>query len=83
MQALTSMVPASLRIKREETKVKPVRPKGPEVGAGFGLAPVSKPAVAVPPAAARIAAPSATTGISTDAKYMEFMKSMNDLGAFE
>ena len=41
------MVPASLRIRRDELKPKP-RPKGPEIGSGFGLAHVSKPATVAP-----------------------------------
>ena len=74
------MVPASLRIKREELKPKP-KARAPEIGAGFGLAPVSRPAavVPVPPASASLSSKPA----GTDAKFLEFMQTMNELGAFE
>ena len=79
------MVPASLRIRRDETKAKP-RPKAPDVGVGFGLAPVSKPApaplAAVACGGAAGAADSAVP-LSTDSKYFEFLQTMNELGAFE
>jgi hypothetical protein len=57
---------------------------------GFGLAPVSRPAQLAPlpsssavPAPAPSAPSAAAPPASTDAKYLEFMATMGDLGAFE
>jgi hypothetical protein len=84
------MVPASLRIKRAEPKPKHVKPRGPDVGPGFGLAPVPKPASLMGCSSSSNGLPSSNANqgssaapLSTDSKYMEFMQTLNDLGAFE
>lgn len=77
------MVPASVRIRRDELKVKAKPPghKGLEIGPGFGLAPVQKSAVAAVVAPIASTAPAAPA--STDAKYQEFLASLGELGAFD
>ena len=77
------MVPASLRIRRDEPmKAKP-KARAPQVGAGFGLAPVSRPTAVVAPVPVATASVSTSQPTSTDVKFLEFMQTMNDLGAFE
>mmetsp|Transcript_18607 Transcript_18607/g.39967 ORF Transcript_18607/g.39967 Transcript_18607/m.39967 type:complete len:460 (+) Transcript_18607:167-1546(+) len=87
-KTLTSMVPASVRVRRDDSKPAARRAPGqraPEVGPGFGLAPATKSVqhavVTAGLQASTAAAPSAAP--STDAKYLEFMQSMSELGAFE
>ncbi|KAG1675167.1 hypothetical protein FOA52_003390 [Chlamydomonas sp. UWO 241] len=96
-KALTAMVPASVRIRREQAAEEAVRKKarmhqGAAVTAasGFGLAPVSRPAQLTPLPSAAVAprakapmAPLAGPPASTDSKYLEFMATMGELGAFE
>ena len=85
-KSVISMVPASVRVRRDDARLGAKqgvgggsRPLGPVVGPGFGLAPTSRPAVRpAEPAATAAAAPA-----STDSKYLEFMQTMSDLGAFE
>ncbi|KAI8464802.1 MAG: hypothetical protein J3K34DRAFT_461748 [Monoraphidium minutum] len=84
---LTSMVPASVRVRRQEAP-KP-KPDAPRLGPGFGLAPVQRPAA---PAARRgglgggggggaPARPLSMAGAGTggmDSKLAEFMASLED-----
>ncbi|PNW81259.1 hypothetical protein CHLRE_07g348700v5 [Chlamydomonas reinhardtii] len=75
---LLSMVPAALRVRRDEAP-KPKRPKTgrADAGSGFGLAP-AKPGEEAAGGGAPAAAP-----ISTDQKYLEFLATVADLGAFD
>jgi hypothetical protein len=84
-KALTSMVPASVRVRRQEAP----RPKSdaPRAAPGFGLAPVQRPAAAAPPrpgagpAAAALPRPLGQAGAGTggiDAKLAEFMATLED-----
>lgn len=68
-------MPAALRVRREEAP-KPKRPNvGVGPGSGFGLAPTTVKPAAAP---AKSEAPA-----SVDEKYLEFLSSVADLGAFE
>jgi hypothetical protein len=80
-KALTSMVPASVRVRREDAP----RPKAdaPRAAPGFGLAPVQRPAAAAPRPApgAGPARPPGLAGAGTggvDAKLAAFMASLED-----
>lgn len=74
----TQQVPAALRVRRDEAP-KPKRPKTgrADAGSGFGLAP-AKPGEEAAGGGAPAAAP-----ISTDQKYLEFLATVADLGAFD
>ncbi|GIL53533.1 hypothetical protein Vafri_9119 [Volvox africanus] len=85
---LLSLVPASLRIRREDAAPKPKRPAlgtgiaagRADAGSGFGLAP--QPAMAA--GAGMGGRPGGDAGpASTDQKYLEFLASVADLGAFD
>jgi hypothetical protein len=78
-KAVTSMVPASVRVRREDAAsraraAKTASAAGMTASSGFGLAPVSRPA----PRPAEEAKP-----VSVDDKYQEFMKQMQEIGALE
>ena len=87
-KTVTSMVPASLRVRRESASAAAARPRGemrsaapsaaPRVGPDFGLAP-SAPA---PPLAAP-RRPSVGGSRVFDKKYEDFMAEMAGLGALE
>ncbi|EIE21057.1 hypothetical protein COCSUDRAFT_67053 [Coccomyxa subellipsoidea C-169] len=92
-RTVTSMVPASVRVRREEPSMKPrlgpgaaVARSRPVVGPGFGLAPAAPvgPAAAAAPAAA-VARPVApgppAAGTAIDRKYQAFLAEMSELGA--
>ncbi|KAK9908252.1 hypothetical protein WJX75_004876 [Coccomyxa subellipsoidea] len=91
-RTVTSMVPASVRVRREDPSTKPrlgpgaaVARSRPVVGPGFGLAPaVPAGAAAATPATAvaRPAAPGAPApGTAIDRKYQAFLAEMSELGA--
>lgn len=78
-KAVTSMVPASVRVRREDAAsrakaAKSASAAGMTASSGFGLAPVSRPA----PRPSEEAKP-----VSVDDKYQEFMKQMKEIGALE
>ncbi|KAG2496410.1 hypothetical protein HYH03_005636 [Edaphochlamys debaryana] len=75
---LLSMVPAALRVRREDAAPKPKRPPltGLKADAGFGLAPKAG-------AGAVGSAKAEATPASTDQKYLEFLSTVADLGAFD
>ena len=90
-RTITSMVPASVRVRREEpSRARTVTGAsaaarsraltGPE--AGFGLAPAPAPAQAVT-AVGAVAAPKQAAGQGTtmDKKYQAFLAEMSQLGA--
>lgn len=89
---VTSMVPASVRVRREEPSLKPRLGPGaaaahsrPVVGPGFGLAPVAARAPAANGSAATSVArpaPGAAPGATAvDQKYQAFLAEMSELGA--
>jgi hypothetical protein len=93
-KAVTSMVPASVRVRREDGAAKAKAAKaataaGITASSGFGLAPAARPAAAptAPGAApAALAAKAAAEDggsrpVNVDEKYNEFMKQMMELGA--
>ncbi len=79
---MTSMVPASLRVKREAAAVaRPVasaRSSAAAVGPGFGLAPT----LAVPKTAAQVRRHMPSAAPVPDDTYNAFMADMASLGAF-
>ncbi|CAL8469062.1 g8603 [Coccomyxa elongata] len=87
-RTVTSMVPASVRVRREEPSTRPrlgpgaaVARSRPVIGPGFGLAPAAPAGAAAGPAVplARPAAPAAATVM--DKKYQAFLAEMSELGA--
>ena len=78
-KTVTSMVPASVRVRREQAANAAVpRPRshtGASATTGFGLMPTTAAHTATP-AAPRPAVPS-----ETDTKYQDFLAEMNALGA--
>jgi len=81
---VTSMVPASLRVKREAAAVaRPAahaRPSASAIGPGFGLAPVLAESKPAQPQPVRRHLPMAVP--VPDESYNSFMADMANLGAF-
>ncbi|GMH33184.1 hypothetical protein BSKO_01018 [Bryopsis sp. KO-2023] len=82
-RALTSMVPASVRVRRESSKPKP-KPsiRKPDIAPAYGLVPAVSVGTAPPPPRKRPAR-SGATGPSMEQKIMDFMEEVKGLGAFE
>ena len=89
-RTITSMVPASVRVRREEpTRLRTVTGAsalarsraltGPE--AGFGLAPAPAPVQAASAPTAIAAPKAAGQGTAMDKKYQAFLAEMSQLGA--
>lgn len=78
-KTVTAMVPASVRVRREQAaNTAAARPRshtGASAISGFGLMPTSLIPHAVP------AAPKPAVPSETDAKYQDFLAEMNALGA--
>lgn len=72
---VTSMVPAAVRVRREQAQPKPV-PFARPVDASFGLAPQVAPRKVAPKDQGK-------KGGNVDSKYAEFMSAMGELGAFD
>ena len=82
---LTSMVPASVRVRRDSAAAKqahgvPLPPvnAAPTVGPGFGLIPAPAPVIVRHPPKP---APPRTGGSAIDRKYQDFVAEMAGLGA--
>eukprot|EP00803_Ostreobium_quekettii_P004545 evm.model.scf_248EXC.4 EVM.evm.TU.scf_248EXC.4 scf_248EXC:22709-27528(+) len=75
-KALTSMVPASVRVRREAAGVQKPATKKPCIAPGYGLA----PQMAAPSSALR---PPDSSTTSMDQKMMAFFQEVEELGAFE
>lgn len=91
-RTVTSMVPASVRVRREEPSTKlrlgpgaAVARSRPVVGPGFGLAPAAPAGAAAATPAAAVARPAApgapAPGTAIDRKYQAFLAEMSELGA--
>ena len=78
-KTVTSMVPASVRVRREQAPnaavVRPRSSVSASAVSGFGLMPTSLVSHAVP------SVPKPAVPSETDAKYQDFLAEMNALGA--